>query len=306
MRQIFAPLAAIGVAGAALAVPPVVDGENIPTEYPAALATQDTNTRFGNNFNELNQIFVHWESTDGYVGLTGNIADNNMLFLYIDTTPANNPAGEVLNSENGGGCPGNLPTALRAASGTRFDAGFDPDYVLTISVGKFPGHSDWQLVAACDLTNLNTLAVTPLGVGALESGNGILTGATGAQVSINNDNFGGVTDWCDPAFPPFCGRTVAETGSNPAEVTSGIEIKLPRALLGNPANGSSVNFFAFITNNAYNGGGTGPCGYGGYASNQALPGLGGNDNLATFHPGSAIDFSGPQGPGTQFVTSVIP
>jgi hypothetical protein len=294
------------VSAAVLAVPPVVDGQNIPSEFPAAIATQDTNTQFGNNFNELDQLFVTAEAGNVYLGLSGNIADNNMLFVYIDTTPGNNPAGEVLDSENGGGCPGNLPTALRASDGTRFDAGFDPDYVLTISVGKFPGHSDWQLVAACDLTKLTDLTVTPLGIGALESGNGILTGATGSEVSINSSNFGGVTDYCFPAQPPFCAPLVSETGSNPAEVTTGIEVKLPRTLLGNFAPNSNVAFFAFITNNAYNGGGTGPCSYGGYASNQALPGLGGNGNLATFHAGQPIDFSGPQGPGTQFVTAVVP
>lgn len=299
-------LPAVTLGAAVFADPPIIDGQGIPGEFPAAVATQDTNTQFGNNYNELNQMFVTSDGGAVYVGLTGNITDNNLLFLYIDTTPGNNPAGEVLQSENGGGCPGNLPTGLRAASGTRFDAGFDPDYVLTISVGKFPGHSDWQLVAACDLTNLTTLAVTPLGIGALESGNGLLTGATGAEISINSSNFGGVTDYCFPPQPPFCGPLVSDTGSDPSEATSGIEIKLPRSLLGNLPAGQSVSFFAFITNNAYNGGGSGPCGYAGYASNQALPGLGGNGNLATFHPGMTIDFSGPQGPGTQFVTVLVP
>src|SRR5262249_3399077 len=124
--------------------------------------------------------------------------------------------------------------------------------------------------------------------------------------SINSSNFGGVTDYCNPAQPPFCGPLVSDTGSDPTEVTTGVEIKLPKVLLGPPAPDHPISFFAFITNNAYNGGGSGPCGYAGYASNQALPGLGGNGNLATFHPGQPIDFSGPQGPGMQFVTVAVP
>lgn len=295
--------ASIGVAAHAQ----VIDGQNIPTDFGAAIATQDTNTGFGNNFNELNQMFVTSDATNVFVALSGNIHDNNAIFVFIDTTPGNNPSGEVLTTEPGGGCPGSVPTVLRVASGMRFDPGFDPDFALTISVGKFPGHSDWQLVAACDVTNLTTLASTSLGIGALESDNGVLTGDSGVEISINSDNIGGVTDYCFPAQPPSCGPTVAETGSNPAEVTTGIEIKIPRSLLGNLPPNRNVSFFSYISNNAQDGGGMGPCGRSGYGSNQALPGLQGNDNLAAFTPGgTTIDFSGPQGPGTQFVTVLVP
>lgn len=301
MKAIFSTVVVLALAGIAVANTPVIDGLTITSAiYGAAVSTQDTNTGFGDNSNEMNLLYVTSDANNVYVGIPGNIADNNGVTLFIDTTPGNNPPGQTIASEPGGSCPGTVPTLLRVMTGTKMDAGFDPDYALTISVGIFPGQNTAQLVYAADLTNLTTLGNLPLGIGAVGTGNGLLTGNTGASISVNNSNTGGVGGWFSGG-----GETPGQTGNDPTNSNTGFEIALPKSLLGLGAGSHTVSFFAFLTNNAQDGGPDGPCFRNGYASNQALPGLGGNGNLATFNPGTNIDFTGSQGPGVQFVSVVV-
>lgn len=312
MRNFLTALTLLATAWA-LATTPTIDGLAIPSEFAsAAAAVQDTNTQFGDNENELDQMFVTSDATNLYIGLTGNLSDNNALTIFIQTTPLGD-TGAVLDTNPPGPCPGDNPTILRMFSGTTLDDGSDPDagdgfnpnWALTVSVGKFPGHSDYQLVMACDLTDLTTNTTTSLGIGAVTSrpgqptppGSGLLTGNSGVKIAIDNRNGLGVGDWnAAPAPAP----------GDAESADSGIEIAIPRGLLGLAPN-TNVTLFSFITNNAQ-GGGVGPCNRAGYASNQALPGLGGNGNLANFDTVNPplLDFSGPQGPGTQFVTVLVP
>lgn len=301
------------VAASALATTPTIDGLSIPSEFAsAAVAVQDTNTQFGDNENELDRMFVTSDAGFMYIGITGNLADNNALTIFLQTTPLGD-TGAVLDTNPPGPCPGDNPTVLRMLSGTTMDDGADPDagdgfnpnWALTISVGKFPGHSDYQLVLACDLTDLTTNTTTSLGIGAVTSrpgqptpaGSGLLTGNSGVKIAIDNRNDVGVGDW---------GGSPTPNPGDAESADSGIEIAIPRSLISLAAN-TNVTLFAFLTNNAQ-GGGVGPCDRAGYASNQALPGLGGNGNLASFDTVNPplIDFSGPQGPGTQFVTVLVP
>src|SRR5262245_47516042 len=61
-------------------------------------------------------------------------------------------------------------------------------------VRRGDGHSDFQLVTACDLTNLNTLVNRNLGIGTVSSrsgqptpaGSGLLTGNSGVKIAIDN------------------------------------------------------------------------------------------------------------------------
>lgn len=319
MRRILATACVLSLAGLLVAGTQVIDGIDItPTNWGAAVAIQDTKTAFGDNSNELDQMFFDADANNIYIGLTGNLADLNALHVYIDTDPNDSNPGGVLNSDDGT-CPQLVRAVVEAMmSGTTFDPGFDPDYALSATVGKFPGQSDTLLVYACDLLTLDgSFANEVLGIGAAGSGNGLLTGSQGVRIAIDNSNTLGVAGF-DPNNP------LADPNSA-VSATTGIEISIPKSLIG-VSSGQTLRLFAFITNEASdtNGPGNvcpdpndpnflipqtpGPCGRYGFASNQALPGLQGNNNLATFTPGGCfmIDFSGGQGPGTQYVTVTIP
>lgn len=296
MRKFAVTLFSLSVVGFVWAATQSIDGLNISqgTWGVAPVAVQDTNTRFGNNFNELNQLFVDADSTNVYIGIPGNIADNNALTIFIDTASGGNA---VLNTEPGGLCPGSVPTLLRMWHNSTLD--FAPEYALTISVGIFPGQSTSQLVYAADLTNVLTKANTPLGIGAVNTGNGLLTGSTGAQIAIDNSNIDGIGDWSDP-------NQVCADPNAPATANTGYEIAIPRSLLGLNGPGSqNASFFAYISNNGQD---TfdGVCfGRTAFGSNQALPGLQCADNLGQFSGVSKLLNFTTIG-GTQAVTVSIP
>lgn len=298
MRSLLVTTTALGLAAIAAAATPAIDGLGITDANwgGPSLAVQDTNTRFGNNFNELNQLYVTSDDDNVYIGIPGNIADNNALTIFIDTNGGS--GSNVLSTEPGGGCPGTVPTLLRLYNGTTLEAGFTPNYALTISVGIFPGQSTSQLVFAADLTNLGTLANVSLGIGAVGSGNGLLTGTSGVEIAIDNSNTAGVGEWFTPG-----GETPAQTGDNPLSATTGYELAIPRSQLGLSGT-TDVCFFAYISNNGQDGG-AGVCnGRAAYGSNQGLPGLVGSDNLANFDGAlSFLNFNNVA--GTQFVCTEI-
>ncbi|MBI5865788.1 MAG: hypothetical protein HZB38_15050 [Planctomycetes bacterium] len=303
MRKFLTSTIAVVAVGIAMATTPTIDGLNIAADFAGpAIAVQDTNTQFGNNQNELCQMFLTGDLDNMYLGLTGNLDDNNALLIFVDVDPAAGP-GTILNTDPGGACPSNVPTVVRMLSGTKFDDDFHPDYCLSVSVGKFPGHSDYQLVDACDLTDLNTIVSLNLGIGVLTSrpgqprpeGAGLLTGNSGVRIAIDNRNDLGVGDY---------GISPTPAPGEPESALSGIEIAIPKALLGLHAN-HAVRLFAYVSNNAQGGGG-GPCFRQGYGSNQALPGLGGVANLGSYEPGFLpLDFT-IQAAGNQWVDATIP
>lgn len=285
---------------AALAGTPTIDGANIPTEFPAAVATQDTNTQFGNNENELNQLFIDGDASNVYIGLTGNIADNNALTIWLDTDLASES--NVLSSEPGGDCPGPAAaTLVRVLDNTVLPTNFSPEYVLSISVGAFPGQATSQdlLVFASDLFNIDTATNTSLGLGIAQNGpaSGALSGTSGIQIAVNNSNTLGVGDF-------GAGATPGDTGDDPASAVSGIEIAIPRALVG-IGSGQQVRILCWITNNAQDGNPTGPCFRGGFSSNQLLPGVGGVGNLASFDPANPLNLAGTNCAGDLTGDSVV-
>lgn len=296
MKKFAVSLLSVSVAGLVVAATQTIDGSGVTqsTWGVAPVAVQDTNTRFGNNFNELNLLLVDSDSDNLYLGIPGNIADNNALTIFISTSP---DASTTLNTEPGGICPGNVPTLLRMYNNSTLD--FPATHALTISVGIFPGQSSSQLVYAADLTDLNTLDNTPLGIGAVNSGNGLLTGATGAEIAINNSNVDGIGEWFDP-------NQVCADPNAPDTAITGYEIAIPRYLINLTGKGSTnVTLFAYISNNGQD---TfdGVCfGRTAYGSNQGLPGLQCADNLASFSGVSlTLDFSAIA--GTQAVTVSVP
>lgn len=318
MRKFIATTCVLSLAGLLMASTQVIDGAGITSaNWGGSYAVQDTKTAFGDNENELDQMFLDADSDNIYIGLSGNLSDLNCLHVYIDTDPSDMNPGGTLSSDDGS-CTQLVRAVVEAMMGnTQFDAGFDPDFAISATVGKFPGQSDTQLVYACDMLQLDgSYANEVLGIGAEGSGNGLLTGDQGVEIALDNSNTAGVVafDPNNPTSDPNAAMTA----------TTGVELSIPRSLIG-VTGAQDIRLFAFITNEATGGSpgnicpdpndpnlllpqDPGPCGRYGYASNQGLPGLGGNDNLATFTPAGCytIDFSGGQGPGDQFVTYSVP
>lgn len=298
MKRFLTIIGGLSCGAAALATTPTIDGIEIDVaHWGASVAVQDTNTQFGDNQNEMDQLFIASDATNLYIGIPGQIADNNAVSLFIDTTNGLDPNKEVLSSNPANPCPGTIPTIIRMLSGTRFDPGFQPNWAIEISVGIFPGQSTTQLVYSCDLTNLAAGTAEPLGIGAVNSGTGVLTlsPTTGITVALNNTNIAGVGDYGVSPTP-------AGSGNDPTSANTGYEFKIPKAKLG-LANGQTIRVFGYLTNNAPDGG-PGPCSRQGYGSNQALPGLAGIGNLATFNTVTTLDFAAIA--GVQYVSVIIP
>jgi hypothetical protein len=301
MRSLFLTFAAVSLAGLALADPPVIDGIEIDAAHwnGPAVAIQDTNTHFGDNFNELDQMFVDSDDDNIYIGLTGNLWDNNALtiFLDVDDMAGNNPLSIQPPPEIP--CVGEFPRLLRYYHGTTLDAGFTPDYGLTISVGIFPGQSGGQFVYACDLTDLNTLDVTILGLGAADTGDGSLTQNMGIEVALDNSNTGGVGNWDEGATP-------GDTGNDPTDATTGIEVLIPRGMIGlDQQTPTEIRIFPFISDNATGTENPGACGLRAWGSNQGLNGFAGADNLGLFNGAdTTLDFTAVA--NVNYVAVVIP
>ena len=148
----------------------------------------------------------------------------------------------------------------------KLDAGFSPAFAI-IANGNTTN-------TFFDFANLNTAALTFLGSSVPGSGNGTLTGGTanGVSAALNNSNTAGVT---------------GSSGTGGGSVTTGLELQIPLALLGNPT--GNINVSAFITGNPN----TTPA----FVSNQFLGGTNGASNLGN---ANTVDLTTV--PGNQFFT----
>ncbi|MDX2115138.1 MAG: alpha-amylase family glycosyl hydrolase [Planctomycetota bacterium] len=233
--------------------PPVslVSGRAIPANYGAAglLATQNTPTTFGNNSNELNQLYARRDRNGLRIGLTGNLnTDGTGLVVLVDGRPGGQ---SVLNLADQNPPPAGLP----ALTGTRFDEGFEPETMLFINAFGSSIYVD-QL----ELSGGGSFK-TYRGRGTVNTGSGILQGGEnfeGVQVALDNTNTAGVT---------------SSSAANAATATTGAEIYLPNEALGLPSPAcAEVRIAAFI------------CGTNGIVSSQWLPGSGGAAQNLGFAP----------------------
>jgi hypothetical protein len=220
-------LLVLSAAPAAAAI--TVDGTLEASAYGAALATQTTQTNFGNatdgqigftNGSELDAIHVRKVGSNLYVFLSGNLQSNyNKLELFFDTKAGgqaklrgNNPNVDF-NGLNRMGDDG-------SNNGLRFDAGFEADYWVSVTNGDAGGGTHKLFVNYAELLTAGGGAGYYVGEG-VAGGTGALSGGTnpfGMRVSINNSNTGGVNDGCNAA--------------SGAGVTTGIELLIPDDALG--------------------------------------------------------------------------
>ncbi|MCS7273273.1 MAG: hypothetical protein NZ550_03890 [Fimbriimonadales bacterium] len=234
------------VATAALLWAQPADGRNIPSKYPAPLASQTNYTGFGDHVqgvdygSELNQLFVRRQGNMLYIGVTGNLEGNgNAIHFYFDTGRSQSNTFNLTT-----GC---INCSVQGMSGVVFD--LNPDYALCVNryddrQGNDNIYLDWH-----DLVGNQS---TYLGFVRVGSGQGIVD--QGVLAGFDNSNVQGVTD-----NPNNVG--------DPATAVNGLEVAIPLSLLGNPT--GSIRLFVILTGGADLGD---PC-RGTYLSNQSLPAM---------------------------------
>jgi len=312
---LFAPAVALGQ--------PVVDGQNIATEFVAGggalLATQRFETGFGNDTSgnqfgfgsELDQMFAANDDQFLYIGLTGNLENNgNCIVVFVDVNGPGSGANQLRTQVAGNPFPGGLPRYLQGEptftenglDRLRFDPGFAPDYVLGWSGGS-PLGSQTRTYYLVNFTTLdsvsggfghsNTIAGLmtsgdPTASGATPGtlGDFLATGTTGILGASDNSNTAGVEGASPPDFIPMV------TASAPTAAT-GFEFGVPLSLLGLEVD-DEVCLFAMVSST------------GGFMSNQILP----TDPNATTFPNlgtTPLGFDDPNNPiaGDQFACYTI-
>lgn len=269
-------LALVPAAAPALAAP-TVNGILDAEFYGPALATQNTQTGYGNNTDpsaetangsELNQAFARVEGDALYLMLTGNVQTNwSQLELFIDAHAGGQNTILAGNANVDGG-------ALQKMAGLKFDAAVSADYyVRFVATGNVPRQM-WG-----DYVTMPTGAVGSTSQwfqgGAISSTQLLVSPPTGIEIALNNSNVSGVE-----AGDGLSGSA--------ADATTGAEYKIPLAAIGNPT--GDIRLVAFINDGGHQN-----------VSNQVLGGLGGGGNLG--NPAN-VDFSAIA--GDQYFTVAVP
>jgi hypothetical protein len=219
--------------------------------YGSAVAVQTVETQFGDatpsDGSELNAAYATVEGGILYLMLTGNLESNfNRLNIFIDSKAGGQ---NVLqnNANSGGTNPENDNWAAKHA-GMTFDSGFEADYMLSLRSGNSGGNRcdiDYSVVGG-GLGNF--LAAVNIFGGSLTGANAAAL-ANGIGVGFNNSNVGGVL-----------GGTGAANQAAALAATTGIELAIPLAAIGNP--GGIIQVSAMINGSNHD-----------YLSNQFLGGL---------------------------------
>jgi hypothetical protein len=269
------------LAGASLASAAItVDGTRDP-DYGAPIAVQLVGTQFGNsnlgqigpaNGSELDAAYGVVQGSNLHIFLSGNLETNfNKIEIFFDSIAGgqnklrgDNPDVDF-NGLNRMGDDG-------SGNGLRFDTGFESDFYLTATGGNNP--VEWFANFAETLT---AGGGTGSFIGGSGAGNQVINGSNGIVLGFNNSNTGGVGSFGNPP------------DSDPATVTTGIEVLVPLSLLGNP--GDVVRISAFV-----NGGGHD------FMSNQVMGPL--PDGTGNLGEPRGVDFN--QFAGNQYFTVVIP
>ncbi len=307
----------LAIATPALAAPAhaiTIDGTRDPA-YGQAIAVQTIDTGFGNQTSpnglggggELDAAYATIQNGRLFLILTGNIENNfNKLSLFIDSktggenTLSANPQYDFENiSQNFGGLT--------------FDSGFQADYHLYARWGSFSGNV--FTVDIVDRAGGSNPAVA--GNGASSStgaGTAIQTGTINpTDLGLGSTGVGEARNLSpflnNPIHFGFNNTNTAGVGGNtgnPANqaaalaVTTGLELSIALADIGNPAPGDNINIHAVYGSSNNN-----------FHSNQTLAGLpistgnlGGNGSGGGIGNLSGINFNNFA--GDQFFSITIP
>lgn len=258
-------------AGAAVAA---IDGANFDSDYGAAIWSQNVGTGFGNNGDpdavtaggsEIDAVYARIQGGKLFLGIAGNLETNfNKLNIALDVTAGGQ------NQFSGLGSLGNL-------NGMTMDAGFDADALLSYTIGDTGG----QIESFLD----GGIAQDGFLGGGTAAGLSTSIGGAAIEIAINNSNTGGVG-----AFP-------AGNDSDPASVTTGVELSIDIAALG-WVYGTEVRIAGWINGSNND-----------FLSNQVIGGL--PDGTGNLGGDGAGNFTGNVGgvdfnnfAGTQYVSFV--
>ena len=259
MRFLFGVMVLVLVACPALAAP-TLDGTK-DAEYGAPVAVQTVETQFGDSTGgitgggELDAAYAIADGNRLYLMLTGNIEPNfNKVSVFIDSKPG----GENVLS---GGPEYDFNNVSQNFGGLTFDSGFEADYHI---FGRWGGGAfEVDIVDRAGGTCTNNCSGD---FGAASSGGGTPvqsgtafgngTGTTSylsspLEFGFDNNNSAGVI-----------GGTAAANQAAAAAVTTGLEISVALADIGNPGVGDVIKIHAVYGNGDNN-----------FHSNQTLAGL---------------------------------
>jgi hypothetical protein len=219
---------------------PTVDGVR-DALYGAPRAIQTVNTSFGENLGELDAGYAFIGNNSLYLMLTGNIENNgNRLEIFIDSKAGGQAVFDSSSNDNSG-----------RMDGTTFDAGFTPDYYITLHrvAGGNPAlNIDFaNLLAQSASGYTDVLSSTGGNTGAGATGTGVNANPVG--VAYDNSNVAGVVS----------GSTAANQ-SAAAAVATGIELRISLDDIGYA--GGPLNVMAALNNSGHN-----------FFSNQFLSGV---------------------------------
>lgn len=210
MKTALCATAVLAIAGSALAGG--VTGNGFAAKYGAPLWVQNIGTQFGNNTDssvefangsEINALYGTISGGTLFLGVAGNLQTNfNKLNIVLDFT-----AGGQNTLSN------DLPN-LGNLGGLTFDTGFNADAVLSFTGGNDP--IEWYVDGALVDGTGGFLG------GGQVVGNQLSVQLGGADITFSQDNsnVGGVNELGQPF------------DSDPALVTTGIEIAIDLAALG--------------------------------------------------------------------------
>ena len=251
--------------------PDAIDGLGL---YGALMATQTQSAGSENDVAELDVLLVREEGDALVLGVGGNLSTADLgLALFYDAAPGGQSVLDTSNLQPPPYGPQNL-------SGTRFDAGFEPEGFLYANDAQGTLYVDHFFLASEGGASKDYR-----GAVAVDSGSGTLVGGnnpSGLEVALDNSNRGGVG---------------ATSAAGAEAVRSGFEWRIPFAELGyDPSNGPLRLALALVWND-------------GFWSDQFLPrssssGLGyapdfrtvGGDQFVTLSPGTATGVEVPSPP----------
>ncbi len=258
-----------------------VNGQMMQSEGYTLYALQNNYTQFGDNQegnvmtatigSELDGAYAKVANGTLYLMLTGNLESNyNKIELFFDYKSggqnqllSNNPMPSEFEDPN-------------KMAGLTFDAGFEADFWMAITNGPETGTPKIAVYAAAIETGGNPNGFVDVPVPDITmSANGGPYAWTylGGYIGLNNSNIAGVGGSPGEIGPP---------DFDPATVSTGVEMAIPLAYIGNPT--GDIKISAFINSSGHD-----------YLSNQVLGGLGANiNNLAKPDTVNFNDYAGNQ------------
>ena len=224
--RLFLSVVTLGLVAVQATAAPILDGTR-DALYGAPAAVQTVETGFGDNFSELDAAYGRVEGGVLYLMITGNIESNgNRLNMFIDSKAGGQNV--LVNDAN---TPTNDLWGPRHA-GFTFDSGFEADYMLILRRQGTSFNIDLATIGGGASA---FEAATNVFGGTADGANANALPLAGIGVASDNSNVAGVLG----------GGSAAANQTAAAAVTTGIELAIPLAAIGNP-NTADIKISAMV------------------------------------------------------------